>query len=309
MATKVQKKVPKQRRTKKESLLLAERKKQAKPTAATRKPVTPRRTRQTKKVTTTKAATKPTSTPVKRSASRIKKISLPIGRNAKLVITFKTAKRTKNKKTTKKLPVVNRVDRISVITFVISGLIGSVYFGNQVVQGLSVPPIEPPAVSTLSQPKLTQKTYSLPSSKPTKLRIAAIDVATPLPPIGLNSDDTITVPDDPGVPGWYKYGVTPGEIGPSVIVGHVDSVKGPGIFWRLRELKAGQIVNVDREDGTVATFKISKVKNYPRGNFPTDLVYGASSDASLRIITCGGTFSSITGKYSDNTIVFASLVR
>ena len=152
----------------------------------------------------------------------------------------------------------------------------------------------------------------LPESKPVSISIPAIDVTSSLMDLGLNPDGTVEVPsiDDPNSEaGWYTGSPTPGEQGPSIILGHIDSRKyGPGVFYNLDKLTAGDMVEVTRDDGSVATFKIDKVESYLKAEFPTDEIYGNISNAGIRLITCGGAFNSDEGSYESNIIAFGSLV-
>ena len=106
---------------------------------------------------------------------------------------------------------------------------------------------------------------------------------------------------------WFNGSPTPGEIGPSVIFGHVDGDKQAGIFFHLHELTKGDLVLVTRADGRTATFQVTKIEEIPKNTFPTDEVYGNTADAELRLITCGGSFDSAAHSYRDNIIVFAAL--
>ena len=152
-------------------------------------------------------------------------------------------------------------------------------------------------------------TAALPASTPTEISIPKIGAKSSLIPLGLNADQTIEVPpvSKPLQAGWYTKAPTPGEIGPAVILGHVDGNKQPGIFYRLKELAAGDEVMVSREDGKTAKFTVTKVEHVAKKDFPTDLVYGDTQDAQLRLITCGGLFDHAAKSYVDNIIVFATL--
>ncbi|MGH3446207.1 MAG: sortase domain-containing protein, partial [Nocardioidaceae bacterium] len=111
-------------------------------------------------------------------------------------------------------------------------------------------------------------------------------------------------------PGWYRYSPTPGQVGPSVIVGHVSSAHyGPGIFYRLGKLHTGDVVRVRRADGVTATFTVRRVASYPKASFPTKRVYGDIDHPGLRLITCGGDYDPEGSGYPDNTVVFASLTH
>jgi Sortase domain len=150
---------------------------------------------------------------------------------------------------------------------------------------------------------------ALPASDPVGLDIPAIGVQShSLVELGLAKDGSMETPTDFGQPGWYKFGPRPGQLGPAVIAGHVDSKKGPAIFYRLGALKRGEQVKVSRKDGSVATFTIDKVARYAKAQFPTSLVYGTTTRAEIRLVTCGGAFDQSTGHYVDNIVVFGHLV-
>jgi hypothetical protein len=144
-------------------------------------------------------------------------------------------------------------------------------------------------------------------SSPLRLRAPAIQLNTDLTAVGLSRDGSIEVPHYTKA-GWYRLSPTPGEIGPSVIVGHLDNIHGAAVFERLRELSRGQIIEVDRQDGKTAKFVIERVSQYPQQQFPTAEVYGDLNYPGLRIITCGGKFNHRTQRYSNNTIIYASIV-
>lgn len=148
-------------------------------------------------------------------------------------------------------------------------------------------------------------------SAPIAIDIPAIGAHSELLTLGLNDDGTVEVPplDVPdSQAGWYRYSPTPGELGPAVILGHVDSKQyGPGVFYRLGELVAGDRISVARADGPVATFVVDRTVRYPKDDFPTDEIYGDIDHAGLRLITCGGVFDPDAGSYQDNTVVYASL--
>ncbi|RSM74588.1 class F sortase [Kibdelosporangium aridum] len=151
---------------------------------------------------------------------------------------------------------------------------------------------------------------SLPASTPTEISIPKIGARSSLVPLGLNPDQTIQVPpvDQPMQAGWYDKAPTPGQIGPAIILGHVDGNKKPGIFFRLKEMAVGDEVSVSRQDGTTALFKVTHVEQIAKKEFPTDKVYGDTEGAELRLITCGGTFDHAAHSYKDNIIVYATLV-
>nr|WP_236646813.1 class F sortase [Micromonospora acroterricola] len=151
----------------------------------------------------------------------------------------------------------------------------------------------------------------LPASRPTDLSIRTLDLRAPVHDVGIAPDGTIAVPDAARAQeaGWYDQGPTPGQYGPAVIVGHVDTTTGPAVFHQLRELRSGDQIEVTRSDHSVAVFEVDSVERFDKGRLPVDQVYGDFSRPSLRLITCGGQWVGGETGYSDNVVVFASLVK
>jgi sortase (surface protein transpeptidase) len=147
-----------------------------------------------------------------------------------------------------------------------------------------------------------------PVARPVALTIPAIAVRTPLERLGRTPQGTLQVPTSTTVAGWYTGSPRPGEIGSSIIAGHIDSTQGPAVFFRLRLLRRGDLVYVRRSDGTLAVFRVYAEQMYPKNDFPTQRVYGATPDAELHLITCGGVFDQATGSYLSNVVVYASQI-
>ncbi len=170
---------------------------------------------------------------------------------------------------------------------------------------LSRPPTAP------ADAKPTTAPLVLAASAPLAITIPSIGVQSNLIQLGLNPDQSIEVPplDDPhSKAGWYKYSPTPGQIGPTVILGHVDSAKyGPGVFFKLGALQPGATVEVTLTDRIVAVFTVDKVVAYPKSAFPSTAVYGNIDHPGLRLITCGGTFDPAAGSYESNIVAYATL--
>jgi Sortase domain len=139
---------------------------------------------------------------------------------------------------------------------------------------------------------------------PTRLRVAAIGVDTALESLHLGTDGALTPPQDFGRAGWYADGTAPGDQGPAVIAGHVDSKRGPAIFYRLRELQPCDRIDVVRGGGSVR-FTVVSTAWYPKTTFPSGEVYGPTPDRQLRLITCGGVFNHHLRSYKDNLVVYA----
>jgi sortase (surface protein transpeptidase) len=145
-------------------------------------------------------------------------------------------------------------------------------------------------------------------AEPVSLTIPSIGVSTSLVHLGLTSAGALQVPPTTAVAGWYTGGPRPGAIGSAIIAGHIDSVAGPGVFYRLSQLQPGDRVYVRRADDTLAVFAVTQVESYQKDAFPTAAVYGAVPDPELRLITCGGTFDYSTKSYLSNTVVYAKEV-
>ncbi len=171
------------------------------------------------------------------------------------------------------------------------------------------PAHEPPARPPLVRQDLAdtfQSARGYPAvAAPVRLRIPVLRVDSRLEPLGVQADGTIEVPADPAVAGWYAQGPRPGQAGPAVILGHVDSRTGPGVFAALARVPGGTEVRVDRADGSTVTFRVTRVTRVPKEEFPTDLVYAPTLDPALRLVTCGGGFDRARESYRDNVIAFA----
>ena len=143
-----------------------------------------------------------------------------------------------------------------------------------------------------------------PQGPPTRIRVTAIGIDTTLESLHLGKDGALTPPRSFTRAGWYADGTVPGDQGPAVIAGHVDSKRGPAIFYRLRELQTGDRIEVVRGGETVR-FTVVSTAWYPKTTFPTDDVYGPTPDRQLRLITCGGVFDHHLRSYKDNLVVYA----
>jgi sortase (surface protein transpeptidase) len=177
------------------------------------------------------------------------------------------------------------------------------------------PALRPAAAGVAALPAPTgpiaappQSATSEPVARPVSLSIPLIGVQTRLITLGLTAAGELEVPSSTSVAGWYTGSPRPGAIGPAVIVGHIDSVSGPGVFFRLSQLRPGDKAYVRRADGTLVEFRVTSVQTYPKDRFPTEAVYGPVPDPELRLITCGGAFDAATGHYLSNVVVYATEV-
>jgi hypothetical protein len=168
----------------------------------------------------------------------------------------------------------------------------------------SSPPVVPAGVAGVSGASMST------ASAPVRVVIAAIGVDSPVQGVDVNGDGILQPPslEEPKDVGWYRRGPTPGERGNAVLVGHVDTAAtGPAVFYELGRLRPGDEVNVARQDGSTATFRVDTVRLYDKSAFPAGLVYGPAGGARLQLVTCGGGFDRRVSSYSGNTVVTASL--
>jgi len=168
----------------------------------------------------------------------------------------------------------------------------------------SPPPAPPPAGSASEASFHSVRSYA-DVAEPVRLRIPALGVDAPLTHLGVAPNRTIEVPADFAVPGWFDQGPRPGQPGPAVVLGHVDSKAGPAVFYRLNRLPVGAVVFVDRADGSTVDFRVRGMQHVAKTAFPTDLVYAPTLEPSLRLVTCGGPFDHSRSSYLDNVIVYA----
>ena len=142
-----------------------------------------------------------------------------------------------------------------------------------------------------------------------QLVIPALGVDSRLMGLRVGRDGRLQTPQDYDRAGWYRDGVAPGDPGPAVLVGHVDSHSGPAVFFGLSSLKTGDTASVRRADGTTVTFVVQDVQSFRKDEFPTERVYGPTSGPELRLVTCGGGFDRESGHYVDNVVVLATLTQ
>ncbi|QSB15351.1 class F sortase [Natronosporangium hydrolyticum] len=146
------------------------------------------------------------------------------------------------------------------------------------------------------------------SPAPTRLRIPPLGVESELLHLGVRPDGTAEVPADPALASWYREGGRPEDPLPTVLLGHVDSVDGPGVFGRLPELNDGDRIEVIDEQGIVHAYAVTGIQVHPKDSFPTFEVFGSVGRDALRLVTCTGDFDPDESSYDDNLIVFADRV-
>jgi LPXTG-site transpeptidase (sortase) family protein len=195
---------------------------------------------------------------------------------------------------------MNRLGRLLVISpLIFAVVVSTTGYSDQSRVGAS-------ALPTTNHSKLVTRVFSMVRSNPIRIQIPSIGVDSNLMKLGLLKDGSLQVPPSAFPAGWYSGSPTPGEMGPSIIAGHVDW-NGPGVFYRLNRMQLGDQIKVGRADGTIATFTVTRIAGFLKSKFPTNAVYGDLNYPGLRLITCGD-YDFKTHKYLRDTVVFADLV-
>jgi sortase (surface protein transpeptidase) len=164
-------------------------------------------------------------------------------------------------------------------------------------------------LATTPVPRAAKAKPSTSTVHPVAVSIPAIGVSSKLQDLGRTSTGALAVPTSWYEAGWYKYGAVPGSLGTAVIAGHVDSISGPAIFYRLSQLREGDKVSVKLSSGKTVHFSVIGLRIYAKNKFPTSTVFGARSYHALNLITCAGSFDYSTGHYLSNLIVFTAQTK
>ncbi|GAB7182877.1 class F sortase [Kitasatospora sp. Ki12] len=145
-------------------------------------------------------------------------------------------------------------------------------------------------------------------STPTRIRIPAVRLDAPVTALGLDATGHLQVPPatDRNLAGWYRGGASPGQRGTAILAGHVDITSGPAVFYHLGALRRGDRIEIARADGAIAVYQLYAIEVHDRKDFPDDRVYRQATDAQLRVITCGGSYSAEHG-YEGNVVAYGFL--
>jgi Sortase domain len=170
-------------------------------------------------------------------------------------------------------------------------------------------PDVPPSVATAAALAALPIAAPMSRSAPVRVVVPSIGVDSNLMALGLLADGSLQVPPAAFPAGWYTGAPTPGELGPAIIVGHINWAGENGVFYRLHSLLPGAEIDVTRADGSTAVFRVLSVHEYAKDAFPTELVYGNTAYAALRLITCGGAYNVQAHSYEDDIVAYAELVQ
>ena len=140
---------------------------------------------------------------------------------------------------------------------------------------------------------------------PRRISIPAVGVDAAVDPVR-RTPTGIEVPAV-GRAGWYEEGPRPGEPGRSVVIGHLDSSSGPGLFALLPGVAGGTEVSLVDARGATHRYAVVGKAQVEKDKFPAQAVYGPSDRPVLVLVTCGGPYTPGSG-YRDNVIVYARSV-
>jgi len=193
-----------------------------------------------------------------------------------------------------------------VLVLVVTACLGLAEAGSSRSVELWAPPAPGVEAESNREPQASEPEQAAEEvAAPVRIRIPSIDVDAEIVAVGLQEDGAMDTPDF-GVAGWYTEGPKPGEVGPSVVVAHVDSKAGPDVFYRLKDLRRGADIHIDRSDGSTATWVSESSEQTDKDELPVESIWNPIDEPVLRLVTCGGTFDRSIGHYTDNVIVYAN---
>jgi LPXTG-site transpeptidase (sortase) family protein len=173
-------------------------------------------------------------------------------------------------------------------------------------------------VAPTAAPRTVTGPTARPTSTPTPPHLTALPVRLTIPAIGVDAavsvkglrpDGFMDVPNGPEDVAWYTFTARPGMSGNAVISGHLDYHNyGKAVFWRLKELRDGDVVEVRLEDGSVLRYRVFLTVSYDARLAPVPEIIGPTSKEVVTLITCGGTFDSDARNYSHRLVVRAERI-
>jgi hypothetical protein len=141
--------------------------------------------------------------------------------------------------------------------------------------------------------------------QPVQLEVPSLSISADIRGVGVNQDRSMEVPDDYNTVGWYRYGPVPGDSGSAAIAGHLDDYSGRSVFYDLRHVEIGAEITVSLDDGSERIFEVRDKVSYDSGALPSDVIFARDGDPILSLMTCGGSWDSSAGRYSETVVVVA----
>lgn len=149
--------------------------------------------------------------------------------------------------------------------------------------------------------------FEVPAQNPRRILIPEIGAEGFVQQVGVDESGAIDVPDNIHMAGWYNQSSNVGDLGLSIIAGHVRGYTTSGIFEQLTHLDPGQQFEVEMGDRSIKKFEIFKAKTVPVEDSLLAM-YERTEKSQLNLITCAGDFNSTSETYADRHIVYAKPV-
>jgi sortase family protein len=141
---------------------------------------------------------------------------------------------------------------------------------------------------------------------PDRISIPAAKIDAAIRPVSARGG-TLGVPPV-GVAGWYSGGPRPGEAGRAVIIGHLDTGRGPALFAHVPNLRPGTIISITDRRGELHRYRVVGTAQVHKDRFPVAQVYGPAPAPVLVLVTCGGQWRGKARGYRDNILLYARAV-
>jgi LPXTG-site transpeptidase (sortase) family protein len=149
-------------------------------------------------------------------------------------------------------------------------------------------------------------TLSIPAGWPQYLLIPRFSVQAPVEALALTSPKDVHAPYKWGDVAWFDRGNKPGTYGRSVMFGHVDSTCCPAVFYHLKDLNKGDVIEVQYKKGIVK-FQVMWQHSYTNDKLPADWLFAQVHERGLSLITCSGAFNTTSG-YDHKLVVYARAI-
>ena len=142
-----------------------------------------------------------------------------------------------------------------------------------------------------------------------RVRLPRLDIDAPIVTLGVDPDGTMQSPNNPTDVAWYNFSARPGELSNVVMAGHLDYVDyGPAVFYRLKDARIGDELELDLVDGSVARYRVLRVTTYDETTAPVLDIVGPTDVETVTLITCGGSFDPLSREYDKRVVLRAERI-
>ena len=186
----------------------------------------------------------------------------------------------------------------------------------QVVGSLSVAVTDPAARQAAEGsdekqlPKNSLKDYAVSASLPRALYINKLGIAARTLPMSVNPNGSVQAPLNIYDAGGYTGSVKPGEIGAVFIDAHASGPTEVGLFGKLHELVAGDILQIEKGDSTRISYRVIHTETVDKDSVDMKsmlLPYGRAL-RGLNLMTCAGTWEDNSKTLSQRVLVYTEQI-